>query len=658
MNLKLSSIFSFAFIVISFCSLANETDTLEKPAIANYEIKVRLDDELKTLNGEMKLVWHNLSADTINELQFHTYLNAFKNASSTFMQEKGINTLKAFYDLEKKEFWGKIDVKSIKVIAGDYLTNNISYIQPDDDNSNDQTVMQVKLIEPLMPGETIKLNLRFIAKLPRIIARTGYEDDFFMVGQWYPKIGVYESKKKLKANQGAWNCHQYHYNTEFYSNFGNYKVQIILPNKYAVGATGELKNVKSNGNGTKALEFHANHVIDFAWAASPRFILVDGKWKDVTIRLLVQPEHQPQANRYVKAAVAALNYMEKNLAPFPYSTLTIIDPPFRAYQAGGMEYPMLITTGTIANMPEGIRYPESVTIHELVHQYFMATVANNEFEEPWLDEGITSYYEAKIMDSNYGSQTSLVNLFNLNIGNLEYQRSGYTLKPNPYMASNTLKVWEFNNEDYFVVNYNKTAIWLATLEGYIGQKTMNNIMKTYYNTWRYKHPTGQDFIDIVSIKVKEEHGEKFGENMNWFFEQMLYTNKTCDYELEKILNFELPYAQQQDPKANKKDKKYYSKVIVKRLGDIIMPVDVKVDFADGSSVIEKWDGKKEKHEFIYENSPQLLKATIDPAKKLLIDVNLKNNSLVEKKDYKPFVKYFIKALFWLQNLLYSFSMII
>ncbi|RLD75468.1 MAG: M1 family peptidase, partial [Bacteroidetes bacterium] len=374
------------------------------PRNANYDMEVSLNPDTKIVDGKMELNWINISPDTITELQFHMYLNAFKNTESTLMKESGgsIHGSKAGTD---ELSWGWIDIKSMKIQGGENLSSKIEYIQPDDDNKNDQTVIRIPLRDSILPGDTIDILINFESKLPELFARTGYKDNYYLVGQWFPKIGVYEPAGMRFAKSGAWNCHQFHAESEFYADFGVYNVSITLPKDYVVGATGALVNEKINGE-SKTLKYHAEDVIDFVWTASKRFIEVKDEWEHVKIKLLIQPEHEDLAKRHIESAKIALDYFTEHLGPYPYGTLTIVDPPLTAFGSAGMEYPTFITAGSFAWMPEGIKFIENVVIHEFGHQYFMGILASNEFEEAWIDEGFNTYFETRIMDATYGEKTS------------------------------------------------------------------------------------------------------------------------------------------------------------------------------------------------------------------------------------------------------------
>jgi len=298
------------------------------------------------------------------------------------MKESGGQLRGNRIDKNDQRNWGSITILSMQVRGGENLTDKIQFIQPDDLNDKDKTVIRVPLKKVLKPNESITLNINFKAKLPKIFARTGFADDYFLVGQWFPKIGVYEPAGMRYATKGAWNCHQFHADSEFYADFGNYHVSMTVPNNYILAATGNFQHEKINQDNTKTVNYFANDVHDFAWTVSPKFEVSERQWKHVKIKAVMQPEHAGATERYFQSAIAALEYFDKNLGKYPHTVLTLVDPPLAGSGSSGMEYPTFITCGeTIWGMPKGMRLPEVVTIHEFGHQYFQGMLASNEFEE-------------------------------------------------------------------------------------------------------------------------------------------------------------------------------------------------------------------------------------------------------------------------------------
>jgi hypothetical protein len=630
------------------------------PRIANYTISVSLDAEKKMLHGKETLRWLNTSKDRISELHFHMYLNAFKNSQSTFMTESG-GQLRG--DRMAAGGWGWIDVTSMNVRDDEELKSRIEFIHPDDDNAMDQTVFRVPLSKPVLPNQTITIDIDFTAKLPKVFARTGYSQDYFMCGQWFPKIGVYEPAGMRYATIGQWNCHQFHANSEFYADYGVYDVDMTVPKNYVVGATGILEHDRANGDSTKTYFYHAEDIHDFSWTASPLYKVVEDQWKHVKIRLLIQPDRVAgQAHRYIQSVKAALQYMDEHVGKYPYPNLTIVDPQWGAEGAWGMEYPTLITGGTFWAIPEGLKWTENVTVHEFCHQYFYGMVGSNEFEEAWLDEGFTQYFENRIMDATYGPKTSFVDFMGFHMGDFESSRSGYTGMENPKLAPTFANSWDYKAGGYGSFTYYKSTTFLTTLQRMVGNDVMDEIMKTYFERWKFKHPCSKDFIAVVNEVVHQRLGDKFGKDMNWFFDQMLYGTDVCDYELTYVRD-DLVFGTRgivdsagvkitpREPYDPKKASTYDSEILVSRLGEVRMPVDVLVHFNDGKEIREHWDGQARWKKFTYTGPNRAVWAKVDPDNVLAIDINVNNNSKTVEPVTQPIWKYTVKFLYWLQNVL-------
>src|SRR5258705_1793486 len=334
------------------------------PRNASYDIDVRLEPADRSLHGHERIRWRNISAHPTNELQFHLYWNAWRNTDSTWLRERrlGGNT-----NTPRSDAWVWTDVRVLRIRHGDQLyAPQIRYIAPDDGNTADRTVLAVTLPAEIAPNESIDIDLEWSAKIPRTFARTGYIDDYYFFGQWFPKLGVLED--------AGWNTHQFHSGTEFYADYGIYDVRMTVPRGFVVGASGQELDVKDNADGTTVHHFRGEDVHDFAWTTSPRLIERTQTFEHpslprVTMRLLLQPEHAGQESRHFAATAAALKCYGEWFGPYPYPNITVVDPAFQSV-SGGMEYPTLFTAGTRWFAPGGVAVPESVTVTEAGHQFW------------------------------------------------------------------------------------------------------------------------------------------------------------------------------------------------------------------------------------------------------------------------------------------------
>ncbi|RKY86288.1 hypothetical protein DRQ09_06295 [candidate division KSB1 bacterium] len=629
-------------------------------------MNLKLDTKNKGITGEETLTWINDSDVDIVELYFHLYYNAFKNNKSTFMQE--LQKMGRFRRLPRnEEEYGYCDVQSISILPDGYfeetdLTPTIEFVQPDDNNPYDQTVMKVTLPKPLPPGDTIKVYIKFYSKVPRTIARSGYYRDYYFIAQWFPKIGVFW--------EGKWNCHQYHATSEFFSDFGTYDVNITVPKDFKIGATGIKRKETPNVDGTITYNFYQENVHGFVWTASPDYIQMVEKFsepplREVDITLLIMPEHKKQAERYFKATKAALKYYGSWYGEYPYSHITVVDPAFRS-GAGGMEYPTLFTGGTSWLTAKKVQRPEGVTVHECGHQFWYHLVANNEFEDAWLDEGFNTYSTAKCLDAAYGDNFYMRRYFQIpyvfdevNINQWAGMIGGYL--PNTNLDVITKKAWEFQNSSSYGINsYSKPAMMLRTLENFLGEEIFARIIKTYSLRWRYKHPRPQAFINVVN--------EITGKDISWFFDQFLNTAYVLDYAVGRVSS--KPISEKQgifDKNGEKvflkgikedttgKEKIYETDVIIQRKGEIKIPVEIVITFDNGEKEKRVWDGQYRWTRYTFRKPAKWRTVQVDPEHKLVIDINYTNNSRVNDKWRTPAVKWATRWLFWFQHLLETFT---
>jgi hypothetical protein len=501
-------------------------------------------------------------------------------------------------------------------------------------------VFRLLLDTPLRPGGVLDVEIDFVAKLPKLVARSGYAGPFAFVAQWFPKIGVYED--------GHWNCHQYHLNTEFFADFGSYDVTLTVPRESVVGATGVLQDSHADGT-TKIVHFTADGVHDFAWAADPRFQVIEQTADGILFRLLVQPDHRAQAVRFLHAAQAAQERYQQWIGRYPYPQLTIVDPGAGGAAAGGMEYPTLITVGTTWWMPRGLRLLELLTVHEFGHQYWYGMVANNEFEEAWLDEGINSYVEGRIMDSVYGPG-SYLDVFGLRMDSVGLQRLEYLRAPQHDPIAR--RAWHFlDRSSYEAISYGKTALVLDTLQAYLGEDVLRRALAAYFYRWRFRHPRGADFL--ASLK------ESTGQDLSWYFDQVISGSGELDYAVTRVDAEELHgnagypltggEAGAEVMPQKPAQRQYYNEVVVERLGSVAIPVDVHITFDDGSTTGEHWDGRHRWKRFEYTGAQRVEWAVVDA---LPLDVNWLNNSRMRAAGTRGIVRLAGRWGFWFQNLMY------
>ncbi|MXZ71907.1 MAG: M1 family metallopeptidase [Acidobacteria bacterium] len=639
------------------------------PRNANYDIDVTLDPAARTLTGRETLTWRNISPNPTSELQFHLYYNAWRNTRSTWMRERLLGRGAGLHN-RAEEDWGWIDVTSMRLRGGAAggddldLLGQAAFIAPDDGNPDDRTVLRAPLPAPVAPGETIDVEIEWTTRIPRPFARTGAVGDYFFLAHWFPKIGVLEAD--------GWNCHQFHTGTEFFSDYGVYDVRITAPSGWVVGATGRAQGVTDNGDGKTIHTFHAEDVHEFAWTTSPDFLVVEDRFEHPTLppvdmRLLLQPEHAGQEERHFRPTRETLRLYGEWFGAYPWDHLTIVDPAWRS-SSGGMEYPMFITAGTRWLAPASTDGPEEVTVHEAGHMFFQSGVGNNEMEHSWIDEGLDTYATARVMEQEFPFVREL-RFFGGFVPwpqpDVPWDRvihgdriAGYRAAArSDVQATPTYRYWPGTGG---AITYNKSALYLHTLERHLGWDVVRRGMADFYRQWKFGHPKPNDFFDAMNGAA--------GEDLGWFFDQVHGSSAVFDYGIAALSSRNAAgrgwfddgrYRDESGSAAGANrearsgpDNWYESLVTVRRYGDGIFPVEVVVEFADGTSERRRWDGQAQWTYYRFVRPSRAVTATVDPDRVLLLDIDFTNNSRTTRaRAGEAAAKWTLAWIVWVQDLL-------
>jgi len=605
--------------------------------VVDYDIDVRLDAETHTLDGAQTIRWRNTTGVATSEIWLHLYLNGFASSETTFVLELRRDALSAFREIERE--WGWSRVTRLTLGDGTDLMPGMTFERPDDGNESDFSVVRVALPREVLPGESVTLEMAFEARLPRVVARTGFAGEFHMVGQWFPKVAVFEG-------DDGWNCHQFHAAGEFFADFGSYRVRMTIPRGWVIGATGEQISREPVAT-ADVVEFHAFDVHDFAWATAPPELMavveaefepgrdVPPEWLEraaalldlgaadlelppMSIRLLVPRSQEVLAPRMLRAARLGLAWLGLSLGPYPQPGMTIVSPPPGALEAGGMEYPMLITTGASrldALPPMSWRKDiEAVTVHELGHQYFQGLIASNEAERAWLDEGLTTWAENRCIEDIVTDGLVPEMRF---AGTWGLERVWLSFEDPPITVDR--RAWDYRRlTDYFLASYTKCAVAVRTLEGLVGEGRMMRAMRSYVETYRYRHPTGRDFQSALEAAT--------GDDLGWFFDAAIRGDAIADWavlavrhrKIEPAEGFawrggewiELGDASGDDAAAE--EGPWEIDVEIGRLGDLVGPVEVEMVWADGGRERRTWDSVDRWVRWSQESDRRLERVIVDP----------------------------------------------
>lgn len=519
---------------------------------ADYQMTIDFDDELHQFTGLQKLIYTNNSPDTLSNVYYHLYYNAFQPGSMMDMRSQNLldpdpRVGSKISELKKNEQgWTKIHRLSMDGRSQSFYVNG--------------TILEVKLDESILPGHSVRFEMDFRSQVPIHIRRTGRNNSegvSYSMAQWYPKICEYDDD--------GWHATPY-VGREFYGVWGNFDVTIKIVDKYTLGAGGELVNKEEIGrgyseadskpNGSKlSWNFKAENVHDFVWAADPDFIVISRPVFDGKIFYYVFEDEDIIKSNWLKFAAAieeAYKYMNENYGTYPYPNFSFIQGG-----DGGMEYPM----ATLVLGEKRIGSLIGTGVHELMHCWYYGVIANNESLHPWMDEGIAGYLEDEVL--NHLAKKGFLNRDPINPPqrNKIEQFTNYAKQGFEEPLSIHADHFDFN-QTYTVAVYLKGAVMLSQLEYIIGKKTFKKALNKFYNEWQFKHPDANDFMRSMEKTA--------GIELDWFKQYWLNSTQKIDYSIKKV-------------DQNLQDSKAI--VHLERKGGMPMPIDLLIMYDNGSTEI-------------------------------------------------------------------------
>ncbi len=512
----------------------------------DYKISVTLDDKSNFLTGFEEMIYRNNSQDTLRELFFHLWPNAYKDRNTALCKQlvsQGNMNLYFASDeqrgfIDSLEF--KVDDKGVTVV---YDSINID-------------ICKIVLNKPLLPNGTVIITTPFRVKIPDAkFSRLGHVGQSYMISQWYPKPAVYD--------RDGWHAMPYLSIGEFYSEFGSFQVDISVPANYVVAASGYLKTpsevefinnkIKTEVNEIdldkrntfpeserefKTIRFVVDSVHDFAWFADKRFRIVSKSIELASGRKVDCRAYFTPANSYIWHRAAdyvseAVLFYSKYVGEYPYDVCTAVDGTIAA--GGGMEYPTITVIGNTGN---SIVLNQSIA-HEVGHNWFYGLLANNERELPWMDEGINSFYEQLYMTQYYAKENSaayqligvpfkIAKIFGADKMSFSgFNKISYllTARTNDDQSSGLTSEY-FSNLNYGTDIYSKIPLCFSQLREYLGTEKYDSCMHTYFNIWKFKHP------DEAAIRNVFETTS--GKSLDWFFNGMINSNAKGDAKICKV----------------------------------------------------------------------------------------------------------------------------
>jgi hypothetical protein len=610
-RIKLTLIFVFLICIKSVTG-----QSYDWQQFVTYDMNVSLDVKTHQMVGDQVLVYHNNSPDTLKNLYYHLYFNAFQPNSMMDVNSRQIS------DPD-----GRVRDRIYHLAEDEIGYQKINWLKQDGDDVSyfvSETVLVVKLNHPLLPGDSTTMSMHFESQVPLQIRRSGrdnLEGIAYSMAQWYPRIAGYDRE--------GWATSPY-VGREFHGTFGDFNVKITIDSSFTIGSTGYLQNPQQIGKGYEqpgsiverpnsdklTWHFFAPNVIDFTWGADDNYTHeIHQVPNGPTIHLLYIDRPQTRAWKQLgDYTVRAVQYLNDYIGPYAYEQFSVVQGA-----DGGMEYPMM----TLITGHRNLRSLVGVTVHELLHMWFQSTLATNESRYHYMDEGFTVYMSNLTMRHLFDeSDNGLFAQYRDYISYLSVVNDGLE-EPMITHAD------RFNtNRAYSVASYRKGAILMEQLGYIIGDDALKRTIQRYYSEWKLRHPGPTEFRRVAE--------QESGLILDWYFDQMINTTHTIDYALTKARTTDGLQSFQ-----------------LERKGKAIMPIDLHVEYEDGTfelfyipqqlmlgtkpeesniygntrrTILPAWRWTDAVYTFeIYRPEKRIAKATIDPTYRLA-DVNRLNNS--------------------------------
>ncbi|MFZ5517164.1 MAG: M1 family aminopeptidase [Candidatus Zhuqueibacterota bacterium] len=582
-------------------------------------IYVQLFPSQKKISGHQLISYHNNSPDSLSEIYFHLYANAYTDTS---IKSREIDSNFLIRDKsEEAHGWIKVYLVGMELGGQQVSIDCLKLLY-------DGTILKLSYSPAIPPGDSATISLKFESKIRRYSdnrGKGGYAGNQFEFCHWYPKVCVYDKH--------GWNAIPSHWLGEFYGEFGTFDVTINVPETFKVAATGELvhremklqndtaiqiitqiqesdsarddihDDVPANSTRTLELTYHAENVHNFTWACNPDFLHETDTWNGIAIDVYYTEKSLASwKSKALADTKLSLKWLTENIGPYPYPKITVCEQ----IDNGGMEYPTII----LINSPR-----TDLILHEIAHQYFYGAVANNELSDGWLDEGIVTYTTLKFLKQYPPESQSPPMHTNLDFFRKQFQP--YNFPANTYMNSLynyfysgferplSYPCYELNNLYLYTFHvYAKPAKFFSVLEYTVGEEIFGNIVKEYYRRWQFKH------VDATSLQSVSE--QVSGQDLDWLFNQWLYSTAHVDYACKDYTYQKL------------EDDTWETKIIVSRLASGISPVEVEVTTTSGEKYRQRWPGFEKTNVFTFNTPTKVKKIQLDPDDKIL-DLNRLNN---------------------------------
>ncbi len=438
----------------------------------DMDLRVSLDEKKHSLSGDVSMLYQNNSPDTLAFIWIHLWPNAYKNDRTAFSDQQFQHRRRDFYYSRESD---KGYINQLSFTVNDQIAQTV-------DHPQHQDIIQLLLPSPLLPGQSANIKTPFHVKLPAIFSRSGHAGQFYQITQWYPKPAVYDRK--------GWHPMPYLDQGEFYSEFGTFNVEITVPEKYLVAASGNLLREQASDT-FKVYTYRQENIHDFAWFAGKDLekesmtTTIGGK--PVTLSVYYKKGKETVWQNSLNAMKQAVELRTEWIGPYPYDVVTVVES---RDAKGGMEYPTITVVSDLGNT--FIR--DQIIHHEIGHNWFYGVIATNERLHPWMDEGMNTFYDLRtdsvLMEQTTGKQKKFARQFSDKYAENAMLSTLYKMKIDQPIETHS---GQFTSLNYGLIAYNKASQWMQLLEKTMGREKFDLLMRRYYSEWKFKHPYPEDF---------------------------------------------------------------------------------------------------------------------------------------------------------------------
>jgi len=521
----------------------------------DYKISAEFFPKTRIIEGKEIITYKNNSPDSLSDLYVKLYQDLYK---------KGVSR---DWDIGSVDLHDGVEIKSIK-INGNEIDVNSNRVK------RNSTIMHLYLLKKINPKSTNKIEIEWSLIIPETVCiRMGtYDKTNFMIAFWYPKISVYD-------DINGWNTIPHKGQCEYYNDYGDFDVEIIVPSDFNVWSSGVLQNTeeifnekyinrinkaavsdeivhvitkddRTENNITKKAKkhtwkFRADYLPDFAFAVSNKYLWDASSVKVCEKRVIVNAVYKENSKDFHEVADISkktIDYFSTKIPaiPYPYPQLTAFNGK------GGMEFPGMINDGD-ADDRNGTLF---VTSHEIGHTYFPFYVGTNEQKYAWIDEGLITFFPRKVIveytdEKGYNPFKNLFRSYN-------YYAGSFSEIPLMISSTNTGVAYRYQA-------YSRSSIAFYTLFELIGKENFNKGLQEYTKRWNGKHPTPYDLFFTFN--------EVVGEDLAWFWEPWF---------------FDLGYADLSIGELNKKSE--ITELTIENKGSFPVPINLEIIYMDNTKL--------------------------------------------------------------------------